>query len=704
MLNKKISNFVPKQVPAFVREQHPRFVSFIEAYYEFLEKEHPELNISNNNLQEKIEKLRYISDVDFSLEEFEKQFFNGFLPYFSNNPLANKDIIIKNIMPLYLAKGSEKSFKLLFRMLFDESVELSYPRDNILKASDGKWYVQNVLNVFDYFYTLYYGDGETTEYYLPESYDLQDFSVYLNSVETQDFVLFKDYKRIKFNFTPQPGDEIRIDYTNFDASLLKNRQIKGLTSNATCIVEYTNKTRRGAIPYFEFFVDSKNTIGTFSNNEILKSILVENSIPIYFKPYSTLDRIEVLSGGASYNIGDSVAILGTSAEPAIAIVDTIYTGFIENLTIQNGGAGFKINDIIYAKNYPPESFQGTIGTVDSSGVDSANTITVNNDIIANSVSFSIDSIYSFFPQNPTSEVDTVIGECLGNITISDLGPITSLELDISLIKPAENPTFDVLSAKVTEDLRVKDFGIIAKFLITDGGDGYQVGDKLVFVDNGSFMGYGADAEVLEVDGTGSILKIKINNGGLNYDMEQLPSVHVDSQTGANANLSISAIMGDAEKFNMVYSNAPTGRIKTIKILNSGLNYSSTPIIDLSQFGDGNASAQAFINNSLTSLPGKWKTDDGKISNRNIRLQGNDYYIDYSYVISSQVEFKKYKEVIRNLLHPVGLKNYSRYVVPEVNLNSTLSINIESTEDLSYLGVPVDSGIYVNNENITIDMV
>ena len=37
MTSLKISNLVRNQVPEFVREQHPKFVSFLEAYYEFLE-------------------------------------------------------------------------------------------------------------------------------------------------------------------------------------------------------------------------------------------------------------------------------------------------------------------------------------------------------------------------------------------------------------------------------------------------------------------------------------------------------------------------------------------------------------------------------------------------------------------------------------------------------------------------------------------
>ena len=154
-MNNKISTLVSKQVPSFVREEYPRFISFLEAYYEFLQQEYPELNISQNNVLEQVDKLKYVSDVDVSLNQFEEHFFNNFLPYLPRNVATSKEILIKNILPLYLSKGSEKSFKLLFRMLFDENIKISYPRDNILRASDGRWTIEKVLNISQNFYSLY---------------------------------------------------------------------------------------------------------------------------------------------------------------------------------------------------------------------------------------------------------------------------------------------------------------------------------------------------------------------------------------------------------------------------------------------------------------------------------------------------------------------------------------------------------------------
>jgi hypothetical protein len=67
------SILINRQVPEFVREEHPLFITFLEAYYEYLEqKQTGELN----DLTQKAKDLRYLSDVDYSLNEFEDSFFN----------------------------------------------------------------------------------------------------------------------------------------------------------------------------------------------------------------------------------------------------------------------------------------------------------------------------------------------------------------------------------------------------------------------------------------------------------------------------------------------------------------------------------------------------------------------------------------------------------------------------------------------------
>ena len=143
-MDQKISLLVEGQVPEFVREEYPLFVTFLEAYYEFLENKQ---GTNKNDLITQAKKLKTSFDVDESLEEFEENFFNTYASLIPADVQGNKELLIKNILPLYQAKGSENSFKLLFRFLFFEEPTIFYPRDNILRASSGEWKIDNSIKV-----------------------------------------------------------------------------------------------------------------------------------------------------------------------------------------------------------------------------------------------------------------------------------------------------------------------------------------------------------------------------------------------------------------------------------------------------------------------------------------------------------------------------------------------------------------------------
>lgn len=129
-----LSTHVASQFPAFVAEDHPRFIEFMEAYYRWMESSGQTLHESRRLLQNQ--------DIDTVSDEYVEHFFNEFLSIIPRNILADKATVLKNIKQFYGAKGTEKSFKFLFRILFNADSYLYYPKDDILRTSDGKW-IQN---------------------------------------------------------------------------------------------------------------------------------------------------------------------------------------------------------------------------------------------------------------------------------------------------------------------------------------------------------------------------------------------------------------------------------------------------------------------------------------------------------------------------------------------------------------------------------
>lgn len=144
-----IKNLVNSQLPQHVKEYSPLFVDFMISYYEWLSgNDGPFLRSSN-------ELLPKIVDVDDTLNEFIVSFKEKFLNNFPIELLINPENgnklnyrnVIKNIKRFYSSKGTEKSYRFLFRILFNSEIDFYYPKQDMLKLSDGKWSTESLVRL-----------------------------------------------------------------------------------------------------------------------------------------------------------------------------------------------------------------------------------------------------------------------------------------------------------------------------------------------------------------------------------------------------------------------------------------------------------------------------------------------------------------------------------------------------------------------------
>ena len=98
-------------------------------------------------------------------------------------------------------------------------------------------------------------------------------------------------------------------------------------------------------------------------------------------------------------------------------------------------------------------------------------------------------------------------------------------------------------------------------------------------------------------------------------------------------------------------------------------------------GDGTAIANAVLGGVYTTQPGRWTTSDSIISSSERKLQGSNYYVDYAYITSSLTDFSKYKEVLKQLLHPAGFVNYAD-LNKEFDSNVTISVDASTSNTIS----------------------
>ena len=135
----KLEFLIQEQLPEFVQNEYAGFVTFLEGYYRFLDQSGEVNNFLLN--------ARDYSDVDTTLEVFIDQFRKQYAVDIPKNVLVNQRRLVKLIGDFYESKGAEDSIELLFKILYDETVEFFYPSTHILKASDGVWIEDVVIRI-----------------------------------------------------------------------------------------------------------------------------------------------------------------------------------------------------------------------------------------------------------------------------------------------------------------------------------------------------------------------------------------------------------------------------------------------------------------------------------------------------------------------------------------------------------------------------
>ena len=128
-IDERFSTQLKDQLPDHIVSNYDAFVQFVEAYYEWMEQK-------NNPRYEGV-RLGTYNDIDQTLDEYIQYFRDTYIKDFpvKLKDCVNEKTVVKYAKDLYLAKGTKASFDLLFRILFDTTVDVSYPRDRLLRLS-----------------------------------------------------------------------------------------------------------------------------------------------------------------------------------------------------------------------------------------------------------------------------------------------------------------------------------------------------------------------------------------------------------------------------------------------------------------------------------------------------------------------------------------------------------------------------------------
>ena len=103
-LDAKLSTLVENQFPAFYKEEGPKFLAFVKAYYQYLETTGKQQDVQRN--------LKNYKDIDTTLDDYIKYFRSELMPEIPNDALADKRLLAKRNKDLYTTKGTIDSYKL----------------------------------------------------------------------------------------------------------------------------------------------------------------------------------------------------------------------------------------------------------------------------------------------------------------------------------------------------------------------------------------------------------------------------------------------------------------------------------------------------------------------------------------------------------------------------------------------------------------
>jgi len=136
-----LRSIVDEIFPEHIRSDNPKLVSALKLYADYLERDHRSAYFLNRVQDQR--------DIDTIAEEFFLQLQKEIGAPIPQTFAADRRLFYKQIKDLYISRGTKDSIFSFFRLLFDDSVEIHFPNEDLFAPSDGKWYDQRAKIIED---------------------------------------------------------------------------------------------------------------------------------------------------------------------------------------------------------------------------------------------------------------------------------------------------------------------------------------------------------------------------------------------------------------------------------------------------------------------------------------------------------------------------------------------------------------------------
>jgi len=610
------------------------------------------------NPVQNIQQLMEYADIDDTIDSFFNQFKEAFLRTIPRDLTSGVDErnLLKNIKDLYRAKGQRKGHELFFRILLNEDVSLSYPKDDMLRVSDGNWSEEQILRVTKIDDTI-----------LMENASASAGDIFILN-EDGGQIITEDSVTGTSNLLYLVGQEITQNLVA-DLSILPGGAYYGLgypiIGRATALVDSITSYKYAGQDVYELVLSNGSLVGTFATGHTITAVSnADPDVTLYGKLASIVTEYNAGSTSSQYyDITDPIAVAADNGNDASVKIGALSSGNIPDIIVDAGGSGYENGDVV------------TVNNANTNGAGLVAEVAMVNGGIA-------------------PEAGDLVGEWGVELETNTPGAPGDIELETAsgtgLIKQQE--AYDMLAIDhiVLENYTVFGDGVegnkiaqevgtgngdITDVVVNNPGEGYTKTPLLTLPTTGSRTGATIYAKGVNV---GKIEDVTILDAGVHYtspvtlnpytnflctDFSVADFLLNETVTGATSGATgtfknTESTRNIVQLVNVVGTFA-AGAEKSGETITGALS-GATAVID--SYTTPSMSASHGV---LGETSGRYLNEDGFIDERSKKIQDSYYYQDFSYVVKSSSSINTWRDQLLAAVHPAGWQVFGQVDISTV---------------------------------------
>lgn len=642
----KIQSLIPFQIPQYLRSEfsaydqssQSKIADFLTAYYAYLDQEGQVYNHAF--------RLQQYHDIDETIDAFVKYLWNEYLIHIPQDVLVDKRKFLKHVKAFYVTRGTKAAFKFLFRILFNESVDVYEP--DFFKASDGHWGTKygirvslenlwsgETVNVASLGGSTLVSANSGASAYVLDAFEFESRSNAFPSVV--------DLRVDPLDLALDPfviGEDTHFIHGNTQAYITSNSGAN-VTAQVLPVLSITSAVNSAGLLYFQQTLD------------LTRSFIDEERY-----------------GGVDYRTGDRVTVMpadgdvGTEGE---VVIRSTSSGYVDQIIVESGGSGYQVGDgTEFITSYLVPSWREGTGFI-------------KGETVMGSLSGASATVFQWDAGNNQCWVSNVSGEFY---VAGDTSPyLYDADVVVGQTSNMQVALSEVVhtggSGGYGEVSRVGPLGEVISVDLKTSGSGYYLTPKAYIVSStgsnaeigifGSQIGSAATVAV-DDDGFGS-------GFGFGYGYFKNPTLLFPPKP-RSYHKQVQPFLDDAPA-DVVEDSDGYDFYKLSKIV-SGATFLVTPVVDLNY---SNLTARMPASTSyLAQHASKYMRPDDQFTSSHKRLYDNYYSQEFSYVVQTHQEIDRWGKAVRKLLHPVGMAMFGEQTMLQVTENDVAFP--ETTENVS----------------------